>query len=53
MANAIFCKVSLKAPKGNRTLFIPVNHVPILADIVLHPVRVGLILGSVSFKRLP
>jgi hypothetical protein len=53
MANPILCEVSLKATKGNWTLFVPVNHVPILADIVLHPVRVGLVLGSVSFKRLP
>jgi hypothetical protein len=53
MANAIFCEVSLKAPKGNRTLFVPVNHVPVPADIVLHPVRVGLVLGSVLLKRSP
>jgi hypothetical protein len=53
MANAILCKVSLKAPKGNRTLFVPVNHVPILADIVLHTIWVGLVLGSVLLKRSP
>ena len=44
---------SLKATKGDRPLLVPVNHDPILAYIVLHSVRVGLVLGPVLFKRLP